>query len=388
MLQTVDTPNRQDRAEGGTLSAQAFDESLARTLVSLGQEEFGALYSATHSEAAETLYQVRQESGNEEQAIPGFIRREFDDQNKSLADDMERMSPGEFMAIYSPLHSAEAEKLYALYNRDALVFSNDPSINDYGTERLQQIFAQAADDPYDDEFGLTDDEKKKKEELRRSAEFFDRTQDAREERMEQHRMQWDKAMHRIGNREYSGADIHNMWEYLHDEDGAAEFEDSLVQKEGITKEEAKRRRLNLQEYLDLQEKQRNGEKLTEQEEYDIAHPSKEVERDSAFLEQRLQLNQLDKRANDTNNEKQIVSTNKRLEMLSDFTDNSASITNPASPVKLSATTLDQKKTPLTESYNETAAATAKQVSDQKADTSIVVGTAQKAATVQVAGLGF
>lgn len=81
-----------------------------------------------------------------------------------------------------------------------------------------------------------------------------------------HQEMWDRQMHRIGDAEYSGAQLHSMHEYLKDDKNADAFEKDLMSREGITREEAKRRRINAQEYLDILEKQRAGQKLTGEEE--------------------------------------------------------------------------------------------------------------------------
>jgi hypothetical protein len=81
-----------------------------------------------------------------------------------------------------------------------------------------------------------------------------------------HQEKWDSQMHSIGGHEYSGAQLHSMHEYLKDDKNADAFEQELMSREGITREEAKRRRINAQEYLDILEKQRAGQKLTEEEE--------------------------------------------------------------------------------------------------------------------------
>lgn len=101
-----------------------------------------------------------------------------------------------------------------------------------------------------------------------------------------HQEMWDRQMHRIGDAEYSGAQLHSMHEYLKDDQNADAFEKELMAREGISREEAKKRRANLQEYLTLKEKERNGEKLTPEEKYQLQNPSEDVKRDVKILAER------------------------------------------------------------------------------------------------------
>lgn len=103
-----------------------------------------------------------------------------------------------------------------------------------------------------------------------------------------HQEMWDKQMHRIGDAEYSGAQLHSMHEYLKDDKNADAFEQELMAREGISREEAKKRRANLQEYLRLKEKERNGEKLTPEERYQLQNPTTEVAADAKTLNNRVE----------------------------------------------------------------------------------------------------
>lgn len=105
--------------------------------------------------------------------------------------------------------------------------------------------------------------------------------------LEARRQAWDEQMHSIGGRDYSGAQIHAMHEHLKDEKNAEAFEQELMTREGITKEEARRRRANLQEYLNLQEKKRNGQELTAEEEYQLKNPSPNVANDAERVNNRI-----------------------------------------------------------------------------------------------------
>jgi hypothetical protein len=81
-----------------------------------------------------------------------------------------------------------------------------------------------------------------------------------------HQEMWDRQMHRIGDAEYSGAQLHSMHEYLKDDKNADAFEKELMAREGISREEAKKRRMNVQEYLEIAEKRRSGQTLSTEEE--------------------------------------------------------------------------------------------------------------------------
>lgn len=84
----------------------------------------------------------------------------------------------------------------------------------------------------------TAEEKKEREER----EFFERMQEISEEQ-EKAAREFDEKMHKIGDHEYSGAHLHAMKEWLDDEKNADAFENELMQKHGISKDEAKKRRI-------------------------------------------------------------------------------------------------------------------------------------------------
>jgi hypothetical protein len=89
--------------------------------------------------------------------------------------------------------------------------------------------------------------------------------DREEQRREEAQKQWDESMHNIGGQEFTGARLHALFEYLNDPQNADAFEQELMNSEGISKEEAKKRRMNLQEWQKLNEKERNGKELTPEE---------------------------------------------------------------------------------------------------------------------------
>lgn len=77
------------------------------------------------------------------------------------------VSPGAFMTEYAPLSSREAEKLHEEFARDFLASLNDPTINSAATERLSQKIYRYQDFIFvDDPDGMSEEEKKQKEQLR------------------------------------------------------------------------------------------------------------------------------------------------------------------------------------------------------------------------------
>ena len=104
------------------------------------------------------------------------------------------------------------------------------------------------------------EEKKEREE----EEFWEYMHELDEER-EKAAREFDEKMHKIGNYEYSGKELMAMKKWLDNDQNAEAFENDLMQKHGISKEEAKKRRMNAQEYLKILEKERNSEPLTEEE---------------------------------------------------------------------------------------------------------------------------
>ena len=90
-------------------------------------------------------------------------------------------------------------------------------------------------------------------------------QEEAQKRLEAHRAEWDAQMHRLGDREYSGAELHAMHGCLKDPKEQDALADEIARKEGISKEEAEKRVTQFQEYLTLKEKERNKQELTDAE---------------------------------------------------------------------------------------------------------------------------
>lgn len=128
----------------------------------------------------------------------------------------------------------------------------------------------------------TPEEKKEREEQ----EFWEQMNDLIEEQQKAAR-EFDEKMHKIGDYEYSGAHLHAMKEWLDDEKNADAFENELMQKNGISKDEAKKRRIAAQDYLAILEKERNGQKLTEEEKRLKANPPGTIAEDIKTLSEKV-----------------------------------------------------------------------------------------------------
>lgn len=88
--------------------------------------------------------------------------------------------------------------------------------------------------------------------------------DIRREQEEEHARRWDAEMHMLGGKQFSGAELMEMREWMKDERHQQEFEDDLMKREGLSREQARERRQKMQDALDLLEKERRG-RLTEEE---------------------------------------------------------------------------------------------------------------------------
>lgn len=181
------------------------------------------------------------------------------------------MTPGEMLITYDVMHNSVTEAIASVHARDAMAFANDVMINLVQIERLQQnnqdVSTTYNDWEDDDESDPQKREEKRQEKLRQALDNI--FQQAQEERLEQQRKewqaQWDKDMHNVAGLQISGAQLHAMWQYLQDPANVQNFEQSLMDKYHVSKEEAEKRRKMTQEYLDLLEKQRRGETLTAEE---------------------------------------------------------------------------------------------------------------------------
>lgn len=186
--------------------------------------------------------------------------------------DRENMTPGEMLITYDVMHNPVMEAIASVHAKDAIAFANDVMINLIQVERLQQN-NQSIGNPYDwDDDDDTDPETKaRKRDERLQQALTNMFQDAHEERMERERKEWqakwDKQMHRIGNKEYSGAQLHALHEWFSDPDNQDAFEQNLVSS-GVSKEDAKKRAQKLQRTLELLEKERQ-QRLTEEERLEL-----------------------------------------------------------------------------------------------------------------------
>lgn len=174
-------------------------------------------------------------------------------------------------------------------NRDREVFEDDGQLDSaeaQSADALMEMNAILAEGNFDD---LSDEDLAKIKNPALRAQLQGKALEAKQAaELKAHQEMWDRQMHRIGDVEYSGAQLHSMHEYLKDDQNADAFEKELMAREGISREEAKKRRANLQEYLALKEKERNGEKLTPEEKYQLQNPTTEVAADTKKLENRVE----------------------------------------------------------------------------------------------------
>ncbi len=94
----------------------------------------------------------------------------------------------------------------------------------------------------------------------RSEEAFEALLEQIEElqKQDERARKWDAEMHDFGGKKFSGQQLMEMRSWLMNEDNQEEFENDLMKRQGITKEEAKKRRLETQEALDLKKRERDG----------------------------------------------------------------------------------------------------------------------------------
>lgn len=141
-------------------------------------------------------------------------------------------------------------------------FITNTSINGALIETAQEILAEQ----FMSEQELEDlpDPKTPRGRAIRDLRMAERARDMAED-MAERRAQWDKDMHTIGGHQYSGADLHKINTYLLDANNQEDIEKHLMDTLGISREEAKKRRANLQDLSKLLEKERSGVKLTDEE---------------------------------------------------------------------------------------------------------------------------
>ncbi len=196
---------------------------------------------------------------------------------KAQDEEIENMTPGEALMTYDIMHNPIMEQLAIAHASDAMAFANDVMLNfSMAIDQKQNSFIAnltAAElenmgDDADDE-DLTPAQRARKRIADTERRMREIGNDLHEERMEEQkesaRKEWDAQMHNVAGLQISGAQLHAMWEYLQDPANAQAFEQDLMDKYKVSKEEAEKRRKETQEYLDLLEKQRRGEQLSEAE---------------------------------------------------------------------------------------------------------------------------
>ena len=231
-----------------------FDESRLRVLIALGPQNFDTLYKA-----AGNISSSPDDSGEPTDNMAKDYTSALN--TTSPANTYERFSPGEYMITYSPLNSPEAEALYAVYNKEAIVFSNDVSINDYITEKLQDMVK--AFNPHDPDAGLSKEEKAEKE---LAEEFLQAMQNAHEERMEEQQKQYEKWLddtHQMGNMSISGHDLQKLIDFMKDPENRKKAEQQM-KDDGVDDDTIKKGAAEWDEYVRLQMLAQQG-KLTEEQ---------------------------------------------------------------------------------------------------------------------------
>jgi len=126
-----------------------------------------------------------------------------------------------------------------------------------------QSFAEPGGGP------LRQESKADKQEKKDEA-FWDRLHDLMGEaderkRQEEHARKWDNETHDIAGTRMSGHDFMEMRAYLKSEQGRKKVQEELIRK-GMSKEEAEKATKKADEYNDLTERLRRGEKLKPEEE--------------------------------------------------------------------------------------------------------------------------
>jgi len=186
----------------------------------------------------------------------------------SLHDSMHEIAPedlttGEALITYGIMHNPVMEAIASNHAMDAMAFANDVMINGAQIERLQSRTQMAFASLDADDEDLTPEQRARKRERERAQDTAEALEDIHDEQLKEWQERWDKQMHTVAGLQVSGEQIHSMWKYLQDPANAESFEQELVDKYKISKDEAQKRRKGTQEYLDLLEKQRRGEKLSE-----------------------------------------------------------------------------------------------------------------------------
>jgi len=194
-------------------------------------------------------------------------------------DLMKDMTPGEALMTYGIMHNPIMEEIAIAHASDAMAFANDVMLNfSRAIDQKQNAFianmtiAEIEDmgDDGDDE-DLTPAQRARKRAAAIEQQMRDLRNDLHQEQMEQmreeHMAQWDAQMHTIGGKQFSGADLHNMYLFMQDPSNYNRFTQQL-ESEGVSKEEAKKRADKLKRTLELLEKERQG-RLSEEEQAEL-----------------------------------------------------------------------------------------------------------------------
>lgn len=205
--------------------------------------------------------------------MENYDRKEWLSLFQSMQDEeIENMTPGEALSTFSIMHNPVMEEIASRFNKDAMAFANDVSINLAQIERLQQNAMAVRGAGYliekDD---LPADKKAQQEDKEKSDDAWEILLELHEERMEEQREEarkrWDEEMHMIGGKKFSGIDLHNLYLFIQDPANFDRFKQEL-QNDGVSKEEAEKRANKLKRTLELLEKERQGQ-LSEREKAEL-----------------------------------------------------------------------------------------------------------------------
>lgn len=191
-------------------------------------------------------------SGNFLRPIPDAIKQDQDPRSMSIIQLIESgtLTPGELMVLCDVMHNEQIQKMMETLNPAELAARGNFTINSYAIEKLQQRLFP------DNPFALSDRGEKEKEEQERLEAFAAACEDMNRTEAQK---AWDAQMHRIGDMEFSGAELHAMWKYMNDPANDEEIIDAIMADDpGISREEAKKRRNGAKHFLDLLEKERKG----------------------------------------------------------------------------------------------------------------------------------
>ncbi|MBE2191478.1 MAG: hypothetical protein IAE63_04795 [Alphaproteobacteria bacterium] len=191
----------------------------------------------------------------------------------SLHDSMHEIAPedlttGEALITYGIMHNPVMEAIASNHAMDAMAFANDVMINGAQIERLQSRTQMAFASLDADDEDLTPEQRARKRERERAQDTAEALEDIHDEQLKEWQEHWDKQMHTIGGQQYSGKELMKLKDFLAEEDNAQAFDQHLMKKYGVSKEEAKKRREDLQRTLELMEKERN-KKLSEEEKAEL-----------------------------------------------------------------------------------------------------------------------